>query len=89
MSIKSFKTNIAALAVSGLLLCVLTAVAPCFAGGAVTIVIDKNQLAPKGSNIPDRRVKAVLKKIEERKAIMEKKALQQQEHQQENKTSDP
>ena len=89
MSIRWFKNYIEALAVLGLLLCLIMAVPPCFAGGAVTIVVDKNQLAPKGSYIPDRRVQEVLNKIEERKAMVKKKALQQEEQQQKNKSPKP
>lgn len=58
------------LAILGLLLSVSMAVPACIAGGAVTIVPDKKQLAPRGSYIPDRRVEQVLKKIEEHKAKM-------------------
>jgi hypothetical protein len=89
MSIRWLKNNIEVLAVLGLLLSAFMAVPPCFAGGAATIVVDKNQLAPKGSYIPDRRVQEVLKKIEERKAMAEKKALRQEEQQQKNKSPRP
>jgi hypothetical protein len=90
MSIRWFKNIPVILAVLGLLLGACVAVPACFAGGAVTIVPDKNQLAPKGSYIPDRRVKEVLKKIEANKAMMEeKKALQRKEQQQDNKLPMP
>lgn len=79
MSLRRFICHSVTPAVLGLLLVVCMAVPACFAGGAVTIVQDKHQLAPKGSYIPDRRVKAVLKKVEEHKALIERqKALQLQ-----------
>lgn len=90
MSIRCFKNSTGTLAVLGLLLAVCMLVPPCFAGGAVTIVLDKHQLAPRGSYIPDRRVKQVLKKVEEHKAMMEKKkALQQEEKLKEDKLPTP
>jgi hypothetical protein len=89
MSIRWFKNNIEALAVLGLLLSLFMAVPPCFAGGAVTIVVDKHQLAPRGSYIPARRVQEVLKKIEERQALVKKKALQQEEQQQKDASPKP
>ena len=90
MSNRWFKNNPGTLAVLGLLLGVCLAVPACFAGGAVTIVPDKNQLAPRGSYIPARRVEEVLKKIEERKAMVKKeKALQQEEQQREDKSPKP
>jgi hypothetical protein len=84
MSIR-FKNSPGTLAVLGLLLAVCMFVPPCFAGGAATIVLDKHQLAPRGSFIPASRVKRVLKKVEEHKAMMEqKKALQQEDQLNEN-----
>jgi hypothetical protein len=78
------------LAVLGLLLAIFMVVPACFAGGAATIVPDKHQLAPRGSYIPDRRVKKVLEKIEEHRAIMEKKeALPQEGQMKENKLPIP
>lgn len=72
-------------AILGLLLSVGMAIPACYAGGAVTIIPDKNQLAPRGSYIPDRRVEQVLKKIEEHKAKMkEKQALEHEKQQQDN-----
>ena len=88
MSIRWFKKNIVAIAMLGLLLSLCMAVPPCFAGGAATIVVDQNSLAPRGSYIPKRRVEEVLQKIEERKAL-KKKALQQESQQQETKTPKP
>jgi hypothetical protein len=85
MFIQWFKYNPAILAALGLLLGVTIAAPACFASGAVTIVQDKRQLAPKGSYIPERRVQEVLKKIEDRKALMEK----QKKLQQENKSPKP
>jgi len=83
MSIKWLNNYQGTLVVLGLLLGILMAAPACFASGAVTIVPDEEQLAPKGSYIPDRRVKEVLNKIEKRKAMIEeKKALQQQEQRQ-------
>jgi hypothetical protein len=53
-------------------------------------VLDKHQLAPRGSYIPDRRVKQVLKKVEEHKAVMEqKKAFQKEEQLKEDKLPEP
>lgn len=90
MSIKWLKNNPGMLAVSGLLLGVCMAAPACFAGGAVTIVPDKNLLAPRGSFIPDRRVKEVLEKVEAQKAMIEEKKAGQQEAQQyENKLPKP
>jgi hypothetical protein len=90
MFIRWFKNNPGTLAAVGLLIGVFMTVPACFAGGAVTIVPDKNQLAPKGSYIPDRRVKEVLKKVEEQQVMMEKKkALQLQKQQQESKAPKP
>lgn len=52
----------------------------CLAGGAVKIIPDKRQFAPRGSYIPDRRAKQVLEKVEKHKAAMRaKEALQHQE----------
>lgn len=90
MSNRCFKNSPGTLAVLGLLLALCMLVPPCFAGGAVTIVPDKHLLAPRGSYIPDRRVKQVLKKVEEHKAMMEKKkALQQEGQLKENKLPAP
>lgn len=90
MFIRSYKNSPGALAVLGLLLSVFMAVSTCFAGGAATIVIDKHQLAPRGSYIPERRVQQVLKKIEAHKAMVEKrKALQQDGQLKENKLPAP
>lgn len=90
MSIRWLKNNRGTFAVLGLLLGIWMAVPACFAGGAATIVLDKKQLAPRGSYIPDHRVKEVLKKVEEHKAMMEKKkSLQQEEQLQENKLPKP
>ena len=67
------------------LLSLSTVVPACYAGGAVTIIPDKNQLAPRGSYIPDRRVEQVLKKIEEHKAEMKaKQAIEPQKQLQDN-----
>lgn len=82
MSIRCLKNHRGTLALLGLLLGISIAAPACFAGGAATIVLDKKQLAPRGSYIPDRRVQEVLKKIEAHKA---KKALQQEKQLQENK----
>ena len=82
MSIRYVKNYRITVALLGLLLSICIAAPACFAGGAATIVLDKKQLAPRGSYIPDRRVQEVLKKIEEYKA---KKALQQEKQLQENK----
>ena len=90
MVVRWFKNNPGILAVIGLLAGLLMAAPACFASGAVTIVQDKKQLAPKGSYIPKRRVQEVLEKIEERKAmVQEKKALQQEVQKQENKSPKP
>ncbi len=90
MSIRWLKNNPGSLAALGLLLGVFLAAPACFGSGAVTIVQDKDQLAPKGSYIPERRVKEVLNKIKVQKVMMEKKkALQEQEQQQENKSPKP
>ncbi len=52
----------------------------CFAGGAVTIIQDKHVLAPRGSYIPQRRVRQVLEKVKKLKAAAkEKESLQHQE----------
>lgn len=71
----------------GLLAGVLMAVPVCWAGGAVTIVQDKHQLAPRGSYIPDRRVEQVLEKIEEFKAKREAGKAVQEETRPEESTS--
>ncbi len=42
----------------------------CFAGGAFTIIQDERQLAPRGSQIPERRVQQVLKEVKQQKAIL-------------------
>jgi len=77
MSLRRFINNSGTFALLALVV-VCTAVPTCFAGGAVTIVPDKNQLAPKGSYIPDRRVKEVLKKVEEHKAMVkQRKSIQE------------
>lgn len=90
MSMQCCKNRPGTLAVLGLLFSVCMLVPPCFAGGAVTIVLDKHQLAPRGSYIPDRRVKQVLEKVGEHKAMMEKKkALQQEGQLKENKLPAP
>jgi hypothetical protein len=90
MSIRWFKNYPGIIAAAVLLLGAFMAAPPCYAGGAVTIVPDKNQLAPKGSYIPDRRVKEVLVKIKKRQALIEKqKALQQEKQQQENNLPKP
>lgn len=90
MSIQWLKHAPGIPAVLGLLLAVFMIVPVCFAGGAATIVPDKDQLAPRGSYIPDRRVKQVLKKVNEYKAMMEKKnAPQRQERSKENKVPEP
>jgi apolipoprotein N-acyltransferase len=90
MSIRCLKNSLGILAVLGLLLSVFMVVPACFAGGAVTIVLDKHQLAPRGSYIPEERIKQVLKKIEAHKATMEKqKALEQESQLEENKLPTP
>ena len=89
MSIRWFKNNPRTLALVGLMLGVFIAVPACFAGGAVTIVQDKHQLAPKGSYIPERRVEEVLKKIEQRKVMLEKQKALEQEEQQETELPKP
>jgi hypothetical protein len=90
MSIRCLKNSPGILTVLGLLLTVFVVVPACFAGGAATIVPDKHQLAPRGSYIPDRRIKQVLEKIEEHRAIMEKKkALPQDGQLKENKLPTP
>jgi hypothetical protein len=90
MSTRWLKHIPATLAALGLLFAVFMVVPACFAGGAATIVPDKHQLAPRGSYIPDRRVKQVLKKVNEYKAMMEKKkALEQEERSKENKVPEP
>lgn len=90
MSIRCLTYGPAIHAVLGLLLTVFMVVPACLAGGAVTIVPDKHQFAPRGSYIPDRRVKQVLKKIEEHKAKLEKKkALPQDDQLKENKLPIP
>lgn len=90
MPTKWLKHNTGIIAAWILLLSGFMAIPACYAGGAVTIVPDKNQLAPKGSYIPDRRVKKVLKKIEEQKAMLdENKKLQQEEQPQKNTLPKP
>lgn len=90
MSIRWANNNRGKFAVLGLLLAVCIAVPACFAGGAATIVLDKNILAPRGSYIPDRRVEEVLKKVKAYKAMVEKKkSLQQQEPLKENNLPKP
>jgi hypothetical protein len=79
MSNKWFKHHRGIGVVAGLLAGVLMAVPVCWAGGAVTIVQDQHQLAPRGSYIPKRRVEQVLKEVEEFKAKREAgKAVQQE-----------
>jgi len=56
------------------------AIPSCYAGGAVTIIKDEKQYAPRGSYIPERRVKSALKKVQEHKATLRQKDAQQQEH---------
>jgi Na+-translocating ferredoxin:NAD+ oxidoreductase RnfG subunit len=90
MSFRCIKNSAGAVAVLGLLLSVFMVASASFAGGAATIVIDKHQLAPRGSHIPDRRVKQVLKKVKEHKAMMEKKKENQKDDQlKENKLPIP
>jgi hypothetical protein len=90
MSIRWLNYSPGTLAALGLLLGVFLAAPACLGSGAVTIVQDKDQLAPRGSYIPERRVKAVLQKIKALKATMEKnKVLQEQQQQQENKSPKP
>lgn len=85
MSNRLFNNRPGIFAALGLLLTAFMVVPVCLAGGAATIVQDKHQLAPRGSYIPDRRVKQVLKKVEAHKAmIKEKKSLQQEEPLEEN-----
>ncbi len=62
---------------AGVLLIFLIGIPVCFAGGALTIIKDEKQFAPRGSYIPERRVEKILKKVEEHKAAMkEKQGLQ-------------
>ncbi|MGD9010694.1 MAG: hypothetical protein PVG41_22395 [Desulfobacteraceae bacterium] len=90
MSIRCLKNSPIIPSVLGLLLIVFMVVPACYAGGAVTIVPDKHQLAPRGSHIPDRRINQVIKKIEEHKAMMEKKKAPMQDGQlKENKLPIP
>ena len=90
MSMRWLNYTLGTLAGLGLLSAVFMVVPVCFAGGAATIVPDKHQLAPRGSYIPDRRVKQVLKKVNEYKALMKKKnALQQEKRSKENKVQVP
>jgi Na+-translocating ferredoxin:NAD+ oxidoreductase RnfG subunit len=90
MSFRCIKNSPGTVAVLALLLFVFMVVSASFAGGAATIVIDKHQLAPRGSHIPDRRVKQVLKKVKEHKAMMKKKMEYQQDDQlKENKLPIP
>ena len=90
MSIRWFNNNRGTFAVLGLLLGICMAAPACFAGGAATIVLDKHILAPRGSYIPERRVKEVLKKENEQKLMMEKKkSLQQEEQLQQKKLPEP
>lgn len=90
MTIRCLKNSIGILAVLGLLFTVFMVVPACFAGGAVTIVQDKHQLAPRGSYISDERIKQVLKKIEAHRATIDKKkALEQDGQLEENKLPTP
>ena len=89
MSIQWIKKNLGILAGAGLLLCLFMAAPPCFASGAVKLIPDERQLAPRGSYIPDRRVNEVLKKIEAQKVEKAKKKALQQQEQQENKSPKP
>jgi hypothetical protein len=76
--------------VLGILLGVFIGIPVCFAGGAVTIVQDQKQLAPRGSYIPERRVQQVLKKVQEHKAMMKEKETMEGEKQlPENETDKP
>ena len=56
------------------------AIPACYGGGAVTIIPDKHQLAPRGSYIPERRVKRVLEKVKEHQTTIhrQKDATQQE-----------
>ena len=73
---RCFKKSPRIIAVLGFVLSILMAGTACFAGGAATIVMDKHQLAPRGSYIPERRVEQVVKKIEEHKNFIKRKTIQ-------------
>jgi hypothetical protein len=51
---------------------IFIAIPVCFAGGALTIVQDEKQLAPRGSYIPERRVSQVLRKVEQHQKMLQK-----------------
>ena len=90
MSIRKLNNHRGTFAVLGLLLGLCLAVPACLAGGAATIVLDKHQLAPRGSYIPERRIKAVLEKVKKHQVMMEKKkSLQQEKKLQENSLPNP
>ena len=73
--------NSRTIVVLGILLSVFIGIPVCFAGGAVTIVQDEKQLAPRGSYIPERRVQQVLRKVREHKAMMKQKETMEGEKQ--------
>ena len=77
--------------VLGILLGVCIGIPVCFAGGAVTIIQDEKQLAPRGSYIPERRVQQVLKKVQEHKKAMmkEKQTLEDEKKFPKNEAAKP
>ncbi|MEJ2153952.1 MAG: hypothetical protein P8X96_01300 [Desulfobacteraceae bacterium] len=79
MTIKYLIQSSKAIGVVGILIGSFMVVPGCFAGGAVTIIRDKHVLAPRGSYIPQRRVRQVLEKVKKLKAAeKEKESLQHQ-----------
>ena len=90
MPSKMFKPKKYIYMVLGIILGFGMAIPACHAGGAVTIIPDKHQLAPRGSYIPEQRVKRVLDKVRKHQAtIRQKDATQQENRMQESKTPAP
>ncbi len=90
MTSKRFKLQKYIYVVAGIILGFGVSIPACHAGGAVTIIPDKHQLAPRGSYIPERRVQRVLDKVKEHQAtIRQKDATQQENQMQESMTPAP
>ena len=87
---KSIRSHLLIRIALGLALFTLIGIPVCFAGGALTIVKDEKQFAPRGSYIPERRVERILKKVEKHKAaVRQKDATQQENRLQESETPAP
>ena len=90
MSIQSCKFILGAIVGIGILLGLLSVNPACYAGGAVIIVPAEDSDVPQGSLIPDRRTKAVEKKVRNYKAKMrEKQTEQPPEQTPQNESSKP